>query len=384
MEMNTQLGRQLDKQETKNICTYGSVAAAESQRLAPGEKEWHQLGSPVVLLMSSGVVFGRQCVALGIILASVFYSHEYLMTCDSRQVGFAAGALCEYTKAYVRCFPLLALVVSLMVTCRQILQHRLYYVLLKHGVVQDIENFSPLADPLFLIVVWCAINAAAHFCLTIHEAHGMHFNKQVQDQIKRVAVFYLVPTGLFMMFLYAGYDLEATLLPLNKYFDEDPAEARRALGTMPFLQEPASAFAVNELNEQEGGPSVHLEEAIRQVTKLAEAKMQEAEVCQDVIPPLSRWRLMGCMWPAKFLLHRNRVDMESTNFRHAWYLIGACTMCVILAVLFLFVRTTFGKIDDVASGQREDLFGLIVTLLHVGLTIRLAVGLLENIVPFHV
>merc|ERR1719199_522011 len=126
------------------------------------------------------------------------------MSCDSRKVGEYLAGGCEYTKAYVRCFPLLALVVALMVSCRQILQHRMYYELLKHGVLLDIENFSALADPLFQVVIWCALNATGHFVMDIVTAEHMvsHDLKHIQgivaqqsfmSEVKKIAAFYLVP-----------------------------------------------------------------------------------------------------------------------------------------------------------------------------------------------
>merc|ERR1719454_2154069 len=91
-----------------------------------------------------------------------------MMSCDSRSIGMAASLACEYTKAYVRWFPLLALVVTLIVASRLMLCQRIYYELLKKEAILGFHPISPAKDPLFLILMWCFFSACLHFFLEVY------------------------------------------------------------------------------------------------------------------------------------------------------------------------------------------------------------------------
>ncbi|CAK0814505.1 unnamed protein product, partial [Prorocentrum cordatum] len=114
-------------------------------------------------------------------------------------------------KAYVRCFPILAVVVTLIVSSRQILQHRMYYQMLRHGMLLDIENFSAFSDPLFWIVVWCTLNAFLHFLVNvIHSSGSIEAMKSdsFMEEVETRVVFFVMPACLYLAFLYGSYDTE--------------------------------------------------------------------------------------------------------------------------------------------------------------------------------
>jgi len=356
------------------------------------EEEW---GSEKKLLLYGALSIGRQGVVLFLIIIEVAFSHHYLMSCDSREVGVFAAVVCEYTKAYVRCFPLLALVISLVVQSRSILQQRIFYQLLKYGAILDHENFSPLMDPLFRIIIWCLLNAVLHFVIHIWRSFALdlgNLSKSARevidphfyDEVKEVSVFYVVPSVLFLLALYTAYDTEATLIPLSKYFEEDPEEARRTLSTMPFLEEPATAFAVEEMAQlQRKGTAAPKEipgEAVKELIRCSIAK-HEKDI-EEKVPQhsLSPWRLLSTMWPSKFLLHRSLVDEESLAFKRAWYIWSLSCLAIMVAVFFYFVVLVIGKIKDIHAGQYTDLAGCIVVFLHVLGTLGIAVILLKNVI----
>lgn len=351
--------------------------------------EWVALGSPWSLMLTAAKELLREVAALGLIIFSVFTSHDYLMSCDTRQADVTCflGTLCEYTKAYVRCFPLLALTLAMMVAARQFMQHRMYYQLLRHGAILDIENFNPLSDPLFLIMIWSAANAILHFVINLWHAHNLSqihklLDKNFMQEASQTTVFYIMPTIFFVLYLFYAYDTEAFLLPLNKYVEADPEYARKAMDKMPFLQEDAVAAAVAELCPI-GLPSLLPEDqeeaAYRMLIERAHAKALEAETNPAVVPPLSRWRLVSTMWPAQFLLHFSFKDDESKTFRRTWYMFSALVLAVMAGVFYYFVQTCVGKIQDVRGGQMVDLAGVFVSFLHVLMTLWLAMGVLKNV-----
>jgi hypothetical protein len=399
----------------KSLPSYGSIEKSlKSKAFAPTERpragrappskqdaipvasdslEWVALGSSWTLMLTAAKEILREVAALGLIIFSVFTSHDYLMSCDTRQgtgVNCVLGTACEYTKAYVRCFPLLALTLAMMVAARQFMQHRMYYQLLRHGAILDLQNFNPLSDPLFLIMLWSAVNAIAHFVINLWHAHNLsknHIHKLLDEQFfteaTQVAVFYIMPAIFFVLYLFYAYDTEAFLLPLNKYVEADPEYARKAIDKMPFLQEDACAAAVAELCPI-GLPSLLPEDqeeaAYQLLIERAHAKALEAETNPAVVPPLSRLRLVSTMWPAQFLLHFSFKDDDSRSFRRAWYMFSAVVLAVMAGVFYYFVQTCIVKIKDVHEGQWVDLAGVIVSFLHCAMVIWLAVGVLKNVV----
>jgi hypothetical protein len=367
--------------DASGIGTYGTIAAAEQQaEVLNNPKEWHNLGNPMTLMFKAATRGAKPSCFLCIILASVFLNREYLMRCDERTQPILSASFCEYTKAYVRSFPLIALIVAILMSCRQILHHRMYYEFMKRGVLIDFERYSPLADPLFPILLWCAINAIAHFALSFVKEHNESLNHAVIDQrmmkaIQKLAAFYVVPTGLFIMFLYNGYDTNSSLLPLNKYFGGDPDEARRLLGRMRYITEGATAAATENLS-----PSEDLDEAIRQVTFGAEVLMKESKTKADAIPPMSQWRLICGLWPARFLMHSSRNDEESQEFRRVWNVMSVFSLLVISSIIAFFLRQFYLKIWNVIYKEEySDVAGLVVALGHSILAAMLAYPLIRTI-----
>merc|ERR1719456_1544848 len=48
---------------------------------------------------------------------------------------------------------------------------------------------------------------------------------------------YVLPCCLFLAFLYGSYDIERSLVPLNKYYEEDPERAHQNLVRMVMVPE---------------------------------------------------------------------------------------------------------------------------------------------------
>jgi hypothetical protein len=349
------------------------------------------LGDPWGLLLSAGTTIARQCMTLGLILFSVMTSHEYLMSCDTRKLGdppgrYLLGDFCEYSKAYVRCFPILAVVVTLIVSSRQILQHRMYYQMLRHGMLLDIENFSAFSDPLFWIVVWCALNAFLHFAVNvIHSLGSVEAMKSdsFMEEVETRVVFFVMPACLYLAFLYGSYDTEATLMPLSKYFEElGQEQAQDVLGKMPFIPETAVAAAVQR-DLCPLGSRAHLpetaEEAYALLQKKALQRAEEAKRDPEAEMPLSRWRLVSTMWPGQFLLNSGLSDPESVRFRMPWYIFCSISFCVMGAAFVAQVSMLWDKTADVVHGQAVDSCGVAVTAAFAGTNLWLAWCFLKNV-----
>lgn len=239
-----------DLQAAGSSGNYGTTGTTEVKR-----STWEHRGEPLQLFLEAGLAAGRQLFALLLIIVQVLgpHSHDNIMNCDPVRCGTYLSYLCEYTKAHVRCFPLLAMAVSLMIAARMVLNHRLYYQLLKHDLLISFEPLLPSQDSLFRLLLWCLVNALPHFIMNIWLAHRECFHlvklgdlassaeklmaANVLHDAHQVAVFYFIPAVVFLIFLFSSYDTEATLLPLSKFFEDDFEASRTVLNRVRFMRE---------------------------------------------------------------------------------------------------------------------------------------------------
>lgn len=395
--------------------SHGAPSYGAVEKLASGEVrvfEWEGRGYPWTLLLQAASLVGKQYVALAMIVFQVFYmSHskeQYLMVCDERQVGLKLALVCEYTKAYVRCFPLLAMVISLVVAARLILYQRVYYTMLRCGVLCDFENFHALRDPLFRAMLWCISHAFFHFALDTWLKHNLSLNivedlrilqePVLQSHLQKTLVFYFVPTMFALLFLYPSYDIESMLLPLSKYWEEDPRWARQSLNRMVFVDETeVAAIVMSGLNLSKDGmqgmqdacneivarcpnsdgfpdgvqaPSPHPSTSVEEG---AAASISEDKWVQ------SPWRLVSRMWPAQLLLDDRLSDVGSTSFRRAWLCFGTLSLGLMLFVFFFFIRQVKKDIFDVVEGQYPDSGALAVEVAFASVTGWISVKFLGNL-----
>jgi hypothetical protein len=89
--------------------------------------EWESRASPWRLLAMTLAKVGTGIPALLLLWWTMGYRKEQLMKCDTREHTLASVCLCEYTKAFIRVFPLLAVNICLCMAMRLILQERIYY-----------------------------------------------------------------------------------------------------------------------------------------------------------------------------------------------------------------------------------------------------------------
>mmetsp|Transcript_114956 Transcript_114956/g.371649 ORF Transcript_114956/g.371649 Transcript_114956/m.371649 type:complete len:202 (-) Transcript_114956:405-1010(-) len=140
----------------------------------------------------------------------------------------------------VRCRPLcvpslLAGCVTLGIAMRVMVQQRVYYGLLKAGGLLDFQNVEGWRDPLLLVLVFSMVHAIGHFTLKLHAL--VLSGVAVHEELQQVAINFIAPYVVFMAFLYGSNDIEKMLVLLNKFVEEDPEHARKALASMVHLDE---------------------------------------------------------------------------------------------------------------------------------------------------
>jgi len=405
-----------------NRSSYGGAGCVEGGKgkltVVPSKRwEWETRGEPWHLLKDAAVVVGQQYAALGVIVLEVFVklvadAPKRFMNCDGRVQGLALAAVCEGTKSCARFFVLLALVVAAMVAIRMVLRCRIYYEMLRHGAIVNFDNARPFEDPLFVMLVACICFSFCHFATFWMYSYSMEGDAAaVLENVKTAVVFYFAPTAAFMGFLFRSYDTEADLLPLNKYMEEDPDWARANLAHICMINEDRAAEVVQRgLLPQVKGPleASHLYQALIDVASensgvggsasameggSASANGGEdgtaaaAEVAATAPAAMGRREtfvaslsaaghvpksaFISTMWPAKVLLDGRLRDKDSMAFRQVWYIFAGIAFPMMVFVLGFFCYQAEKDVEDVRSGQTEDVAGLVVEFAYFCATVYL-------------
>mmetsp|Transcript_19844 Transcript_19844/g.42269 ORF Transcript_19844/g.42269 Transcript_19844/m.42269 type:complete len:408 (-) Transcript_19844:47-1270(-) len=366
-------------------------------------REWEAQGQPWNLLQGAVLTVAIQCLPLALIAGQFFFPSPHLMKCNPLDVGQSLAGLCEWTKTYVRCFPLLGLVVALLVASRTFFLQRIYYELLRRVALVDFENFKPYRDPLFLILLWCVANAFLHFALCFATSkHGDVTN--AVEGVKQLASFYLVPACLFLVFLWKAYDIEAALLPLSKYIEEDTEAARSELVRMPVIPEAMAANIAGpagpvlgdaSFQTGKGKGSTRDDDLLGDFIRHAEAHIGTKDSERGVAfpppngwkenqQPLSRWRLaIGDNWASALLLDERLLDENSTLFKRTWRIFYLIACAIMIAVFVCFVYQAYKDVVDVTGingepAQKEDALSLTVMAGHALLVAFLSYGFLRR------
>lgn len=333
--------------------------------------QWVQRSQPWALLGKVLVEVGKIVLTLLILYYALLTQKEHLMACDRRRgLNGVVVFACEYTKAYLRAFPLLALNVALLVALRTLLQTRIYYGLLRARGLLDFVNGKQLVDPLLWLLVLSLGHGCIHFLLKM-TVYDTMFD---MAEYKEVARRFVLPSMLFMVFFYKSGDVEQTLVPLNKYMDQGFDWARNEISQMTYLDERVVRREVIN-NDIAGDCRATMVEQVYAsiIGHYAQARL--------AVPPhelvTSRWSAWTDwakgMWPAKVLLDSRLEDPGSKSFRCVFYC-SFCVCFVIEVMTFLAFLYQAGKdifIDFGRDGRTEDVASFLVTFFHAVVTAML-------------
>merc|ERR1712048_993908 len=100
---------------------------------------------------------------------------------------------------------------------------------LRVGVVLDFENIAAYRDPVVLFILLEFILASLHFTF--------YFREDVQIAPAQAVTYFFSPAVAFLIVFYGQYDIEALLLPLNKYCEANPQQAHGLLSKLVFVKE---------------------------------------------------------------------------------------------------------------------------------------------------
>jgi len=459
--------------------TYAQVAAGapdasplESEYTDPRVFEWEQLGEPLFVFAYTAMVVGRQCLALAVVALQVFSTRiqkmlqadakDFLMDCDPAIIGLSQSYVCEATKAFVRCFPPVSIVVALMVASQLILCQRLFYLMIRHKVLVDFQNLAPYKDPMFWWVIITCVLALSHFIfhmLCAEKMHAEHHNLQaLLDGLKKApragrvsrrfdacmsprcvfpavncssknswkyaapcrvhlstscqdAVFFGLPAIFYIIFLYMSYDVEWLLLPLSKFWEEDPVWAQEVSSDLAFITENVARRTVlhgssetaltvediaeslsvsaqqvpeSEMNNSRVGllPRSSSRKPAGWISELRQQRLQKTGKSAGKIG-LGQFRsgLITRSWIADLLLDYRLVDAKSREFRLAWILWVCITCLACLAAVTLLALQIAKDVQDIIRGQHADIVGTVVTSVNVLCMIAVVLRYLYEVLP---
>lgn len=254
----------------------------------------------------------------------------------------------------------------------------LYYQMLKRGVLISFGRYSAFSDPLYKIMLWCCANCFINFVLKAATDAGLELFDPTSvisaftgegsflNSMQKMVLFFL-PALLYFNFLATAYDIEETLVPLNKYFTDDEENAKQILAGIPYLKEAHVAHALHDDVLINAIPET-ADDAYRKLIEASQSKALSKDSHDHII---SQWRLLN-FWPDRFLVCNSWEDSSSSRFRHTWMFLSAINLVVTGTVFYYFTRAFIVKIGDVQDGQLTDILGAVVLFAHVVLTLVVA------------
>lgn len=362
------------------------AATAEEGLTSPAPHAWESRGTIFGLVID---VFCSSATQFGILITMFLHlraGDDGLMPC-TKEAPWAltqpGTLICEYTKAYVICFPGVSIMLMLLFIGRELLLKRLYYGLLKAGGVLGFRQNLPLTDPLIWVLLWCYVHVLVHFvfllCAAIEtkEAQGTAgqtlqepvVNKDLIYLLADLIGFIMIPGTLFVVFFYQVYDIEKTLVPLSQYvhdavedsFDEDLGH--KELAELNVLQDGVARMLLDEESAQALG--IHSDSRYEEFIEMYKRERRSHEDMIKKLPSLGHVGLLDAMWPLRFMLavpsHASQADM---GFQSLW--LAFCTVVVpvsvwILTFLFIEIRK---DIYNVIDGDTKALLAIAVEVAH--------------------
>lgn len=330
---------------------------------------WEHAASPPTLLANVGKEVCKKLFPLVLLFWQLFNERAYLMSCDGRSVGDWKYP-CEYTKAFIRGFPLLAASVVLLLGCRAILQQRFYYGVLKRGALLHFRQTKAWHDPLFFILIVSFIHGILHFVmdmLTSDNWEGkLSLKEEELEDLKTMIKKYMLPCLIFFAFLVHAYDTEANLLPLSKFFqDSRERSADRIVGLrMPYIVESEVQRVIPQLCLKTLPCETTLEHVYTEIIK----KTSDLPIEKEDDAAGINWHLFKTLWPASVLLDQRVNDAEAKEFKRLFGSVHAVSVILLFMIFASFVSQAYKDYEDVRHGQLEDSLGLVVLVGHACIT----------------
>jgi len=346
-----------------------TLAVEEGRRLlpklsfnnGPREPEWHSNGTIVGLLVDVGGTSGYYMFLIVTMFFGLEANKDELLSCtvgsgDGQLKTWPQACFCEYTKAHLLVFPTLSVSVVLGIMARDLLQKRLYYGLLRNGGVVDFHHNKVFKDSLVLLLIVNYLHVVGHLALMYwvgrvaansppeddltsisdpgffrHQADAMGKRFSLESGNFHALGFLwgtvMIPGTLVVVFVFLGYDIGKTLVPLSLYVhglndSESPQSSLQALSV--FRDASAKAVVENPSGLVAAASGSDLDTQYRAVVEAA----SQVPPSQDLEGPSIG--LSGAMWPAALLLRSNTPDSDARTFRWLWLALASVSISMMV------------------------------------------------------
>lgn len=364
-------------------------------------KEWEARGTVLSIVIGVLATCGSHVVYLVAMFAMMKSSR--LISCSRAEypaLGFYGAYVCNYTKAYLECFPELALTICLLIVGRNLLQQRLFYGFLMRGAVLQYKSKSMFQDGMLRIFLWCYANAMMHLVLIlwlihqgggdrmfeeelketkggtkrdsflgvgsrgfsghqflgsddssydavsgmvgdafsysgapVHPLHDPVLKKQIQTLVELIG-FFFIPATLFLIYLFTGYDIEGSLVPLSQYFYDARNQAKKdaelgwassASCDLTVLDDDATKLLIEHHQNAIHDAADTVNDAIDEIIDIyaREGADWEAKVVET---GQSFNGIAKAHWPCRLLISEDATGISHGAFRTVWLVFIAISL----------------------------------------------------------
>lgn len=257
---------------------------------------------------------------------------------------------CEGTLAFARCFPLLAISVSLLVAARFMLQSRMYYQLLKKKAILDFDNYQFWRDPAMLLLASFLVIGMQHYVLDLVIPPYLHFSHNTALAKATNVWQFVSPCLIFFVVFERGCNIERHLVTINKLFEDDPTWAMRHLNGSQLYSESqlhsSASEVLGRLHEIDGDDHFNLDGFLDEILK--GATPSKGTLHEEKKPESA---LMG-MWPGPILLAKHLHDNDSRAFKRSMQAFMLIFVIVHMLLFTILTSFTLHEIFDSIPGQR--------------------------------
>lgn len=301
----------------------GSLASSTTYDLDPKANlvNWTDAYQPWMLFFRAMALVGKQ---VGPLMLAYFEMAEwnprhYYITlhCPPATFGTFGSYVCEGTKGFARCFPLLSISVTLIVTGRFILQSRIHYHCLTSSgskkAILDFDNYAIHKDKFAQLLLACFLAGTLHWIIGLYYVPQLVRNPEKLLAIGRYLGYMLV----FFFVFENGCQIENHLVTLNKFYEYDEKSAKESLQKAEIYEEACVKMHAEQVMERlkmttnEAHPA-DIDELVKQTIIEAEKTLTSNQP-QDV--PFFLTDIFKGMWPGHILLFENLQDRPSRQFK---------------------------------------------------------------------
>jgi hypothetical protein len=240
-------------------------------------------------------------------------------------------------------FPIFCCHVLLLFLYRDLIRERIYYVMFQHRVQIDYMNitfFRALSVRLLLVFTFLA-------------AAMYPFTSNVTIRSFILTIPYWAPVVSFLALMYANWDLEARLMSVAKFIEEDVEWAGEHLKESIFLRDYLAEEAFHkvreELDKEKPAPAISTGEYIFRIVEKSEEMMDAFDNDAD----LKKWRkglkknasttifhsVSPWYWGYQFLYSPYLVDKTAKDFQF-WFRIYLMWSVLLTLILLFFSAST--------------------------------------------